>query len=73
MVKLGPVHLDPTNPRGQQRQLPLEEWKIRVNDVYPAYIEWETYLKIRANACATTMPSMIATKAGVCPGPERPF
>lgn len=42
------VHLDLTNPRGQQRKVPLEEWKIRVNDVYPAYIEWETYLKIRA-------------------------
>ncbi len=42
------LHLDPANPRGQQRQLPLEEWKIRVNDVYPAYVEWETYLKNRA-------------------------
>ena len=31
-----------------QKQLPLEEWKIRVNDKYPAYIPWETYVKIRA-------------------------
>ena len=27
----------------QQKHLPMEEWKIRVNDVYPAYISWQTY------------------------------
>jgi DNA invertase Pin-like site-specific DNA recombinase len=31
-----------------QKHLPLEQWKIRVNDKYPAYISWELYLKIRA-------------------------
>ena len=30
-----------------QKQLPIAEWRIRVNDKYPAYISWETYLKIR--------------------------
>jgi DNA invertase Pin-like site-specific DNA recombinase len=33
--------------RGVKR-LPLEEWKIRVNDKYPAYISWETFEKIQA-------------------------
>ena len=33
--------------KAAQKQLPLEEWKIRVNDKYPAYIPWETYMKIR--------------------------
>lgn len=36
----------PTDKR--QHHLPLEEWRIRVNDVYPAYIPWETFLQIRA-------------------------
>ena len=34
--------------KAAQQQLPMEEWKIRVNDKYPAYIPWETYIKIRA-------------------------
>jgi DNA invertase Pin-like site-specific DNA recombinase len=34
--------------KATQKQLPLEAWKIRVNDKYPAYIPWETYVKIRA-------------------------
>lgn len=33
--------------KAAQKQLPMEEWKIRVNDKYPAYISWETYIKIR--------------------------
>lgn len=38
------------HPSGQvtQKHLPLEQWKIRVNDKYPAYISWELHLKIRA-------------------------
>ncbi len=32
------VHTDPASPRAKQVRLPLEQWKIRVNDVYPAYI-----------------------------------
>jgi len=28
--------------------LPLEQWKIRVNDVYEAYISWETFERIQS-------------------------
>ncbi|MBX9256210.1 recombinase family protein [Desmonostoc muscorum CCALA 125] len=34
--------------KSQQQQLPMAEWKIRVNDKYPAYINWETYERIQA-------------------------
>lgn len=30
------------------KRLPIEEWKFRVNDKYPAYISWETFEKIQA-------------------------
>jgi DNA invertase Pin-like site-specific DNA recombinase len=39
--RLSPVH-------SQSKRLPVEEWKIRVNDKYPAYISWETFEKIQA-------------------------
>jgi hypothetical protein len=29
-------------------RLPMDEWKIRVNGVYPAYIPWETFVHIQA-------------------------
>ena len=32
------VHADPASPPASQVRLPLEQWQIRVNDVYPAYI-----------------------------------
>jgi DNA invertase Pin-like site-specific DNA recombinase len=32
----------------QQRQVPMNEWKIRVNDKYPAYISWEIFEQIQA-------------------------
>jgi hypothetical protein len=32
----------------RQQKLPLEDWKIRVNDKYPAYISWATYEQIQA-------------------------
>lgn len=35
------------HPSATQR-LPMEEWKIRVNDKYPAYVSWETFGKIQA-------------------------
>lgn len=35
------------HPPATQR-LPMEEWKIRVNDKYPAYVSWETFGKIQA-------------------------
>lgn len=36
-----------TSLRARQIRLPLEEWKIRVNDIYPAYISWETFERIQ--------------------------
>jgi DNA invertase Pin-like site-specific DNA recombinase len=29
------------------KRLPIEEWKFRINDKYPAYISWETFEKIQ--------------------------
>jgi DNA invertase Pin-like site-specific DNA recombinase len=38
-----------TGPRqASQKKLPVEQWRIRVNDKYPAYIGWETYEQIQA-------------------------
>ncbi len=34
--------------RAVSRKLSLDEWKIRVNDKYPAYISWATFEKIQA-------------------------
>jgi DNA invertase Pin-like site-specific DNA recombinase len=41
------VRKDPTSPHTQEVRLPMEQWKIRVNDVYPAYIAWETFAQIQ--------------------------
>ena len=30
-----------------QKKLPIDEWRIRVNNKYPAYISWDTYEKIQ--------------------------
>jgi DNA invertase Pin-like site-specific DNA recombinase len=30
-----------------QQRLPLAEWKICIRDKYPAYVDWDTYLRIR--------------------------
>lgn len=30
------------------KRLPPNEWKIQVNDVYPAYVSWETFERIQA-------------------------
>lgn len=30
-----------------QKNLPMDQWRIRVNDKYPFYISWEVYKKIR--------------------------
>jgi Recombinase/Recombinase zinc beta ribbon domain len=36
-------------PPGRRKQpLPVEQWKIRIPDRYPAYIDWQTYEKIQA-------------------------
>ena len=42
------VHTDLASPRAKQVRLPQDEWKIRVNDVYPAYISWPTFEQIQA-------------------------
>src|SRR5579864_8526864 len=38
---------DPASSPTQEVRLPMAEWKIRVNDVYPAYIAWETFEHIQ--------------------------
>ena len=42
------VHEGPTPHQAKQKQLPQDEWRIRVNDKYPAYISWEVYQQIQA-------------------------
>lgn len=42
------VRRTPTARRPVQRALPITEWRIRVPDKYPAYIEWPLYEKIQA-------------------------
>jgi len=39
---------DPAALRSKQVRLPMEQWRIRVNDVYPAYISWEAFERIQA-------------------------
>lgn len=39
--------LRPPGRRPQQKKLPIDEWRIRVDDKYPPYISWETYEKIQ--------------------------
>src|SRR5438270_9416075 len=41
------IRKDPTSPHTQEVRLPMDQWKIRVNDVYPAYISWETFEQIQ--------------------------
>jgi len=39
---------DPLRPsKTKQTRLPLAEWKIRVNDKYPSYIDWNTFEQIQ--------------------------
>jgi DNA invertase Pin-like site-specific DNA recombinase len=38
---------DPSSPHTQEVRLPMDQWKIRVNDVYPTYIAWETFEHIQ--------------------------
>ena len=42
------VRQDAISPRSKQIRLPMEQWKFRVNDVYPAYISWEVFERIQA-------------------------
>jgi len=40
--------IGPSATKKKIERLPLDQWKIRVNDVYPAYIDWETFARIQA-------------------------
>jgi DNA invertase Pin-like site-specific DNA recombinase len=42
------VRTDPASPRAKQVRLPMAQWKIRVPDVYPAYISWQTFEQIQS-------------------------
>ena len=39
---------DPNALHSKQVRLPMEEWKFRVNDIYPAYISWDVFERIQA-------------------------
>jgi DNA invertase Pin-like site-specific DNA recombinase len=41
------VRKDLASPHTQEVRVPMEQWKIRVNDVYPAYITWDTFEQIQ--------------------------
>jgi DNA invertase Pin-like site-specific DNA recombinase len=41
------VRKDPRSAQTQEVRLPMDQWKIRVNDVYPAYLSWETFEQIQ--------------------------
>ena len=34
--------------KARQKRLPIEQWRIRVNDKYPPHVSWDTYKKIQA-------------------------
>ena len=60
------VRKDPASPHTQEVRLPMGQWKIRVNDVYPAYISWETFEQMRGRCWQTTTRPMIATNHVGC-------
>ena len=33
--------------KSAQQRLPMDQWKIRVNDVYPAYVGWDGFARIQ--------------------------
>ncbi len=41
------IRKDPASPHTQEVRLPMDQWKIRINDVSPAYIAWETFEQIQ--------------------------
>jgi DNA invertase Pin-like site-specific DNA recombinase/uncharacterized protein YndB with AHSA1/START domain len=50
-----PTRHTPGHPRSGKISLPLEQWAVCLQDVYPAYITWETFLvnqeRLRNNQC----------------------
>ncbi|MEE8290997.1 MAG: recombinase family protein, partial [Candidatus Tectomicrobia bacterium] len=43
-----PARQQPGRRRSGAVQVPIEEWAVCLQDIYPAYIRWETYLTNRA-------------------------
>src|SRR5260370_2248754 len=43
------IRKDPASPHTQEVRLPMDQCKIRVNDVYPSYISWETFEHIQVD------------------------
>jgi DNA invertase Pin-like site-specific DNA recombinase len=41
------IRSGPPPGKASIKRLPIEAWRIRVNDKYPAYITWQTYEQIR--------------------------
>jgi DNA invertase Pin-like site-specific DNA recombinase len=39
---------DAPSPRAKQVRLPIDQWKCRVNDIYPASISWDVFERIQA-------------------------
>lgn len=61
--------------RHVQQRLPVAEWKICIRDKYPAYVDWDTYLRIRTmirdnhNQCASEeSPGVPRTGKALLPG-----
>jgi DNA invertase Pin-like site-specific DNA recombinase len=50
-----PSRHTPGHPRSGKLRLPLEQWAVCLQNVYPAYISWETFLanqeRLRNNQC----------------------
>src|SRR2546426_1990188 len=42
------MQVQPGRGRPHQRRLPLAEWKVIVHDRYPAYVPWETFVRMQA-------------------------
>lgn len=53
------------------KRLPMDEWKIRVNDKYPAYVEWETFEGIQQMLKDNHAEYAIATGPVASPGRAR--
>src|SRR3954463_12989991 len=59
------VHPGSQLSKARQKILPREQWRVIVKDKYPAYVTWERSRRSR-RCCATTTPSMTATRRAAC-------
>lgn len=41
-------HAGLAGARKQVQRLPMDQWRVRISDVYAAYIDWETFERIQA-------------------------